>query len=163
LASAIRGEASPDVVTQVFREHGARLVGRVALVVGDLEEARDIAQQAFVLAMEQGPTGSGVDLARWLSVVSMRLAINERRRRRRWGFLPLSETVGTWAIETDPDLWRALLRLDRRTRATLVLTVLDGYSQQEVAAALGVPRGTVAGWLATARTRLRSDIKVVEG
>jgi RNA polymerase sigma-70 factor (ECF subfamily) len=44
--------------------------------------------------------------------------------------------------------------LDRRTRAVLVLTVLEGYTQEEVANALGVARGTVASWLSRARDRL---------
>lgn len=78
----------------------------------------------------------------------MRLAIDERRRRRRWGFLPIRKTDQSWALATDPDLWRALDDLDRRTRAALVMTVLDGYTQEEVAEILGVPRGTVASWLA---------------
>jgi RNA polymerase sigma-70 factor (ECF subfamily) len=60
-----------------------------------------------------------------------------------------------WAIQTNPDLWQALMTLDRRTRAALVLTVLDGYTQEEVADALGVARGTVASWLSRARDRLR--------
>jgi len=58
-------------------------------------------------------------------------------------------------MEVDPDLWRALNTLDRRTRAALVLTVLDGYTQEEVAGALGVARGTVASWLSRARGRLQ--------
>jgi DNA-directed RNA polymerase specialized sigma24 family protein len=72
----------------------------------------------------------------------MRLAIDERRRRRRWGFLPIRETDQMWAMTIDPDLWRALADLDRRTRVSLVLTVLDGYTQDEVGELLGVPRGT---------------------
>src|ERR1035437_8019301 len=95
------------------------------------------------------------DVARGLAVVGLRLALNERRRRRRWGFLAIRETDASWALEVNPDLWRGLQALDPRTRAALVLTVLDGYTQDEVAAALGVPRGTVASWLSRARDRLR--------
>ena len=61
---------------------------------------------------------------------------------------------------TDPDLWRALTDVDRRTRAALVLTVLDGYSQGEVAEMLGVPRGTVASWLSRGKARLRAALDV---
>jgi RNA polymerase sigma-70 factor (ECF subfamily) len=87
------------------------------------------------------------------------LAIDERRRRRRWGFLAIRETDQEWAINTDPDLWRALAGLDRRTRAALVMTVLDGFSQDEVAVAFGVPRGTVASWLSRGRARLRGVLE----
>jgi RNA polymerase sigma-70 factor, ECF subfamily len=85
----------------------------------------------------------------------LRLALNERRRRKRWGFLPIRETDASWALEVDPDLWTALNGLDARTRAALVLTVLDGYTQDEVAVVLGVPRGTVSSWLSRARDPLR--------
>jgi RNA polymerase sigma-70 factor (ECF subfamily) len=138
------------------------LVGRLALVVHDAEEARDLAQQAFLRAAERWPIGTDDEVARWLAVVGIRLAISEQRRRKRWGFLPVQESDATWAFDTDPDLWRALAGLDRRTRAALMLTVVEGYSQDEVAEALGVPRGTVASWLSRARDRLRPVLEVRE-
>jgi RNA polymerase sigma-70 factor (ECF subfamily) len=140
---------------EAFRLHQPWLVRRLALIVGDAEEARDLAQQAFVRAAERWPLPPGQQVARWLAVVGVRLALNERRRRRLWGFLAVRDSDAAWAIETNPDLWRGLMNLDPRTRAALVLTVLDGYTQDEVAEALGVPRGTVASWLSRARDRLR--------
>jgi RNA polymerase sigma-70 factor, ECF subfamily len=139
-----------------FRAHQPWLVRRLALVVGDAEEAHDLAQQVFVRAAEHWPLPPEQDVARWLAVVGLRLALNERRRRRRWGFLAIRETDASWALEVNPDLWRALQALDPRTRAALVLTVLDGYTQDETAAILGVPRGTVASWLSRGRDRLRT-------
>ena len=62
-------------------------------------------------------------------------------------------------MTTDPDLWRALSALDRRTRAALVLTVLDGYAQDQVAEMLSVPRGTVASWLSRGKARLRDVLE----
>jgi RNA polymerase sigma-70 factor (ECF subfamily) len=142
-----------------FRAHRDWLVRRLALIVGDAEEARDLAQETFVRAAEQWPLADSREPARWLSTVGVRLAIDERRRRRRWGFLELRETDATWAISTDPDLWRAMRRLDRRTRAAIVLTMLDGYSQEEVASMLDAPRGTVASWISRGRDRLRAELR----
>jgi RNA polymerase sigma-70 factor (ECF subfamily) len=138
-----------------FREHQPWLVQRLALVVGDAEEARDLAQQTFVRAAERWPFPPEQSVPRWLAVVGLRLALNERRRRRRWGFLAVRDTDATWALQTNPDLWHALMSLDPRARAALVLTVLDGYTQDEVAGVLGVARGTVASWLSRSRDRLR--------
>ncbi|MFI5258446.1 MAG: RNA polymerase sigma factor [Candidatus Limnocylindrales bacterium] len=143
-----------------FGVHMPWLRRRIALMVGDPEEASDLAQEAFARAVERWPIGSRDDVARWLASVGIRLAIDEIRRRRRWGFLQLHESDAAWAIETDPDLWRAISELEPATRAALLLTVLDGYTQDEVAAALGVARGTVASWLSRARDRLRP---VIEG
>jgi RNA polymerase sigma-70 factor (ECF subfamily) len=141
-----------------FRAHRDWLVRRLALIVGDAEEARDLAQEAFVRAAEHWPLPDMTQPARWLSTVGVRLAIDERRRRKRWGFLDLRDTDASWAISTDPDLWRALARLDRRTRAAIVLTTLDGYSQDEVASMLQEPRGTIASWISRGRERLRTEL-----
>ena len=140
---------------EAFREHQPWLVQRLALVVGDAEEARDLAQQTFVRAAERWPLPPEQNVPRWLAVVGLRLALNERRRRRLWGFLPVRDTDATWAIQTNPDLWRALMSLEPKARAALVLTVLDGYTQDEVAEVLSVARGTVASWLSRSRDRLR--------
>ncbi len=153
---AIPGEVHDlDSLDLLFRRCQPALVRRLTLVVGDPDEAEDIAQQAFVKATERWSSLSADRLPAWLAVVGLRLAIDERRRRRRWGFLPLQEADATWALQADPDLWRALSTLDRRTRAALVLTVLDGYTHAEVATALDVPRGTVSSWLSRARSRLQ--------
>jgi RNA polymerase sigma factor (sigma-70 family) len=144
-----------DSLDEAFRAHQPWLVQRLALIVGDAEEARDLAQQTFVRAAERWPLPAGQPIAPWLAVVGVRLALNERRRRRLWGFLAVRESDATWALQTNPDLWRGLMGLEPRVRAALVLTVLDGYSQEEVAEALGVARGTVASWLSRARDRLR--------
>ena len=141
-----------------FRAHRDWLVRRLALIVGDAEEARDLAQETFVRAAERWPLPDPTEPARWLSTVGVRLAIDERRRRRRWGYLLLRETDATWAMGVDPDLWRALGRLDARTRAAIVLTTLDGFSQDEVAAMLQAPRGTVASWISRGRDRLRGEL-----
>lgn len=148
-----------DSLSEAVRAHRAWLVRRLALIVRDVDEAEDLAQQTFLRAAERWPFPPEQDVARWLAVVGVRLAIDEQRRRRRWGFLAIRETDQVWAMSTDPDLWRALAGLDRRTRAALVMTVLDGFSQDEVAAAFGVPRGTVASWLSRGRARLRGVLE----
>jgi len=155
---AVVAHAQPDereAIATLFRSHRPWLVQRLALIVGDAEEAQDLAQRTYLRLVEHWPLPPEQDPARWLAVVGLRLALDERRRRRRWGFLPLRETDASWAVATDADLWQALAGLDRRIRAALVLTVVEGYTQDEVATALGVARGTVASWLARARDRLR--------
>ena len=160
----MRGEADQfpgnvETLADAAIAHRPWLVRRLALVVRDVDEAEDLAQQTLLRAAERWPFPPEQDVARWLAVVGLRLAIDERRRRRRWGFLAIRETDQAWAMTTDPDLWRALGELDRRTRAALVMTVLDGYTQEEVAEAFGVPRGTVASWLSRGRSRLREVLE----
>jgi RNA polymerase sigma-70 factor, ECF subfamily len=156
MAVVIPGIGSLD---DAVAAHRPWLVRRLALVLRDVDAAEDLAQQAFLRAADRWPLPPGQDVARWLAVVGMRLAIDERRRRRRWGFLPIREGDQQWAMAVDPDLWRALGELDARTRVALVMNVLDGYTQDEIPAALGVPRGTVASWLSRGRARLRTTLE----
>jgi RNA polymerase sigma-70 factor (ECF subfamily) len=157
------GDADQDEAREqldaAFRRNRDWLVRRLALVSGDAEEASDLAQETFVRALEHWPLPDPVEPGRWLATVGLRLAIDERRRRRRWGFLPIRESDAPWAQTVDPDLWRALQALDRRTRAAIVMTTLDGYTQDEVAGIFGVPRGTVASWISRGRARLRSTLE----
>ncbi|MBI3746538.1 MAG: RNA polymerase sigma factor [Chloroflexi bacterium] len=146
---------SADTLEAAFRAHRPWLVQRLALVVRDVDEAEDLAQQTFLRATLHWPFPPEQDVARWLAVVGLRLAIDERRRRKRWGFLPINGSDDAWAMSLDPDLWQALGALDRRTRAALVLTVLDGFTQDEVATMFNVPRGTVASWISRGYGHLR--------
>jgi RNA polymerase sigma factor (sigma-70 family) len=154
LATDGDGVDREDRLADVFERHRVWLLRRLALVVGDVDEAQDLCQETFLRAAEH-ELPDGDDAARWLATVGVRLAIDERRRRRRWGFLPIRESDSTWALTADPDLWTALAKLDRRTRAALLMTVVDGFTQGEAAEVLGVPRGTLASWLSRARDHLR--------
>ena len=122
--------------------------------VGDTAEAEDLAQQALLRAAERWPLPPGSDIARWLAVVGNRLAINKRRRRRRWEYLPIRETDQMWAMTTDPDLWRALADLDRRTHVSLVLTVSTDTPQDESVSCWAYHARTVASWLWRGRAGL---------
>ena len=152
---------STQTLEEAFREHHEWLVRRLTLVVGDPDEAQDLAQQVFVRALEHRPDVDGRALRPWLACVGVNLAISERRRRARWGFLPLRAGERPWVMQVDPDLWRALADLKPQVRTALLLTVLDGFTQEEVASAFGVQRGTVASWLFRARQQLRPVLREV--
>ncbi len=139
--------------------HYPGLVRRLTLIVRDPEEARDLAQSTFLRAHQAWDTLDQSNLRPWLYTVGIRLALNELRRRRRAPWVRLLETDQVGGIVTDPDLWAALGRLKPEERAALVLNVLDGRSQAEIATALGVPEGTVASWLSRTKARLRVELR----
>ena len=58
----------------------------------------------------------------------------------------------------DPDLWAAIGTLDARTRSALLLNVVDGYTQAEIARMLAVPEGTVTSWISRGRATLRQAL-----
>ena len=131
-----------------------QLTRRLALVLRDSVEAEDVAQSAFARAMEKRSRFGGGDARAWLYTIALRLAFNELRRKRQTARPNFTEEPA-WAMETDPDLWLALDRLEVRHRAALLLHVIDGYSHEEIARMLGVRTGTVSSWLSRGRARLR--------
>jgi RNA polymerase sigma-70 factor (ECF subfamily) len=144
----------------VIGPHYDALVRRLAFIVGDPEEAKDLAQAAYLRAFEAWPRFDGSDARAWVYTIGINLAVSERRRRWRWR-RRAPEVEQRWAITVDPDLWRAIADLDARHRAALLLSVLDGYTQAEVARMLRVPEGTVASWLSRSKALLRERLREV--
>jgi RNA polymerase sigma-70 factor, ECF subfamily len=138
--------------------HYPDLVRRLVLVLHDRDDAEDVAQEAYLRAFRSWDRFDGRDVRAWLYTIGLRLAFNQlRRQRRRLAAIGRLERT-PWADATDPDLWAALDRLDLRTRAALLLTAVDGYTQREVAAILGTHEGTVASWLSRGRAILRAEL-----
>jgi RNA polymerase sigma-70 factor (ECF subfamily) len=155
---AVRPVAAP--FEAVVGPHYDGLVRRLAFIVGDAEEAKDRAQTAYVRAFEAWSRFDGSDARAWLYTIGINLAVSELRRRSRWR-RRAHEIGQEWAITVDPDLWRAIGALEPRHRAALLLNVLDGYTQAEVARMLGVPPGTVASWLSRSKALLRERLREV--
>jgi|SRR5450759_1732656 RNA polymerase sigma-70 factor (ECF subfamily) len=131
------------------------LTRRLTIVLRDADAARDVAQSAFTRALESRGRFRGGDARAWLYTIGLRLAFNELRRRRT--LVALVEDAGpTWAMESEPDLWSALDKLEPRQRAALVMSTLDGYTHAEIGSVLGVRPGTVSSWLSRSKEHLRS-------
>ena len=136
----------------------AGLVRRLVLVLGDSDEAQDVAQDAYLQAFRAWERFDGSDVRAWLYTIALRLAFNQLRRRRRWLAAIRRIEPKPWHDPVDPDLWAALQDLDPRTRSALLLNVVDGYTQTEIAEMLSVPVGTVSSWISRGRARLREAL-----
>ncbi len=134
---------------------------RLAVVLRDPEEARDVAQDAFLRAYQAWSRFDGADARAWLYTIGLRLAFNELRRRSGWrrALQRAARPPAEWSPSIEPDLWQAIGELDPRQRAALVLHVVDGYTQTEIGAMLGAPNGTVASWIARAKATLRGALE----
>ena len=139
--------------------HYPGLVRRLTLVLHDGEEAKDVAQEAYLRAFQAWDRFDGTDVRAWLHTIGLRLAINRLRRRRLWDrWLRGERRDPSWVMPERIDLWRALADLRPQQRAALLLNVVDGYTQAEVARILEVPEGTVATWVAEAKRRIRAAL-----
>jgi RNA polymerase sigma-70 factor, ECF subfamily len=151
--------ARDDVFTATIGQHYPGLVRRLTAVVGDRESALDLAQEAYLRAYRAWDRFDGTDARAWLHTIGLRLAFNERDRRRRWRdrFGPRTDTTA-WVEPDDRGLHEALRGLPRTHRAALLMNAVDGYTQAEIAAMLEVPPGTVASWLSRAKAQMRTAL-----
>jgi RNA polymerase sigma-70 factor (ECF subfamily) len=154
--SASQGD--PEAFEAAVRPHYANLVRRLVVVLGDESDAEDVAQEAYLRAFRSWDRFDGADVRAWLYTIALRLAFNQLRRHRRWLAAIRRVEPKPWTDPSDPDLWAALRRLDVRTRSALILNVIDGYTQREIATMLSVPEGTVASWLSRGRAALRREL-----
>ena len=113
LAHLIEGDLS-------IEEAADGLVRRLAFIVGDAEEVKDLAQSADLKALEAWPRFDGSDPRGWLYTIGINLAISHLRRRRPWRRRTMVAD-STWALRVDPDLWQAVGELDAPQRAALLL------------------------------------------
>lgn len=152
--------ARDDLFAEVIDRHYAGLVRRLTAVVGDHEAARDLAQETYLRAYRAWDRFDGSDARAWLYTIGLRLAFNEKDRRRRWhGWLTTNRPpTPSWVSPDHSDLHEALAGLARQQRAALFLSAVDGYTQAEIASMLEVPPGTVASWLARAKSQLREAL-----
>lgn len=145
---------------EAVADHYPGLVRRLTAVVGgDREAGRDLAQDTYARAYRAWDRFDGSDVRAWLYTIGLRLAFNEKDRRRRW-----RAWLGTRRPEAPPwvadhlELHEALAGLPRQHRAALLLSAVDGYTQAEIATMLDVPPGTVASWLARAKAHMRGAL-----
>jgi RNA polymerase sigma-70 factor, ECF subfamily len=136
-----------------------RLVGQVFLLTGDLGEAQDVVQEAFIRAWgRRRRFADGDEPDAWIRTVARRLAVSRWRSARsalaawrRHG--PAADTPAP-GVET-PLIVAALQRLPEEQRRAIVLHHLCDLSVEQVAAEVGAPTGTVKARLSRGRAALR--------
>ncbi len=153
-------------VEAVWRIEGARVVGALTRVVGDLDLAEDLAQDALADALAQWPE-SGVPLnpGAWLTAVAKRKAIDGWRRRERLDTRYRSmvrDLEGAhedeWAPAED-DVLRLMLTachpvLSREAQVALTLRVVGGLTAEEIARMFLVPLTTMQQRIVRAKKTL---------
>ncbi len=146
----------------LVKRHGPMVWG-VCRRLLDHHDAEDAFQAAFlVLARKAASIRPREMLANWLYGTAHRTALQARRTtgRRRTHERQVPDMPE--AAAKDQKLWddmqplldEELARLPDKYRAVLILCELEGKTRKQVAEQLGCPEGTVAGWLARARTML---------
>jgi RNA polymerase sigma factor (sigma-70 family) len=163
-------------IDAVWRIESPKVIARLARLVRDVGLAEELAQDAFVAALEQWPeSGVPVNPGAWLMSTAKHRAIdvlrrNERRDRK---YAEVARDLDTSAddpyeLDFDDEIGDDMLRLvftachpvlSREARVALTLRLLGGLTTAEIARAYLVPEATVAQRIVRAkRTIARKQV-----
>ncbi|TMF43772.1 MAG: sigma-70 family RNA polymerase sigma factor [Chloroflexi bacterium] len=163
---------SRDDFDRLYRDSYPRIYKTMLAVLADPAAAEDCTQDAFVLAFRAWARWRpDAPAEAWLHRIAINVAVSYQRKAKLRSIGAILRRLGRPAAGPDPaqvvldrDLAAALRRLTPKLRAALVLRHYHGYTNREIAAAVGVSERTVNKRLRIAAQKMRSllthDLKV---
>ena len=151
---------------ELVRRHLKAAYAVALAVTGDADDAEDVAQDSFIVALQRLDDCADPDrFSAWVLKIVRNRALNMRRSRTRRAAVSLQEV--SIAAKSDParDAERVLLRerlleemksLTELQRQVLVLHDLEGYRHREVAETLGISEVSSRVHLFAARRALKA-------
>jgi RNA polymerase sigma-70 factor, ECF subfamily len=146
-------------------EHLRRIFIQIYRVVGNVADAQDLTQEAFIKALQhQDQLKDEQKAAHWLSRIATNTAIDFLRRNGRATFCEIDHAPESQTESPEQELLRAEQRnyledglrlLSPRERAALILRDVEGLPAEEVARRLSCSKATVRSHIANARTKFR--------
>jgi len=143
-------------------QHGALLLALAHVITQNWEEAQDVVQSTYEIALRNlGQLREPGAARAWLVRIESREALRLRRRAGRFGSLGqhIDELADLSETDSFADLRRAVSRLPPRTRAALLLHHYSGLSVDETAHVLGVSSNTVRTQLRKGLARIREELR----
>ena len=169
----------------LLERHAAMVYNLALRLVGNAQDAEDLAQDALIRALKALPNFRGeCQASTWLYRITVNTWKNRVRAEKRRG-LWKRVTLGLFAGEDEEDeadaeslpsgeappdagleqeekaaaVQRALMELEEESRAVIVLRDIDGQPYEEIALSLGIPEGTVKSRLSRGREALKKRLK----
>ncbi len=141
-----------------FQDHFPIIRAKCARMLGDTEEAADVAQEAF-LRLCASPVADAPPAARlrWIYETSTNLAIDRLRRRRlgievagegAWDDAPAEIPASDGVVAARQLLERLAAQLPAEAMQILILARLDEMTQEEIAEVTGLSSRTIRRVLA---------------
>lgn len=169
----IRRILAGDVLAEreFYDQHVERVYRLAYRMTGDETLAQDFTQETFLRAFDRLAGFRGdARLSTWLHAIAVSVTLNGlrqvRRLRAREADLGTDREVADLAVQ-DPvpvephlreRLREAIDELPEHYRVVFVMYELEGYSHEEIGAALEFPTGTSKARLSRARARLREAL-----
>jgi RNA polymerase sigma-70 factor, ECF subfamily len=165
IAAAQRGEALPNDLEELFREHYELLYRTAYGITGNRHDAEDVLQSIFVKLLQNPLSPDITNPARYVYRAAVNLSLNVVRARKRLKLVDGVEYLQLPAVHErdgalDSDEWHeqlmdAITRLKPRALEILMLHYKHGYTDVQIAKLLGTSRGTIAVTLFRIRARLK--------
>ncbi len=184
----LEGDPDGDLVTRwkagdesafesLIRRHEGRVFGLLMRMLGNREDAEDVAQETFISLHRHGHRfRHDARFSTFVYRVAANAALNRRRtlgrKNARIRKLQTRQAAGddlpttprdpesaTFGVEVQVRVQDALLQLPPDLRAATVLYDIEGLSYREIAAVLEIPEGTVKSRIHRARSALRDRLK----
>lgn len=154
------------VVEQLFREHNRLLIRFLEARVENRQEARDLAQEAYVRLLELDRPNTIGFLRAYLFRIAANLAIDRFRSRSVRHHVDVldffvdsehSDRVEQEAVAAEQanHFWKCLHELPQRYRQAVVMNRIQDLSTQEIATSMGKTDRTVRRYIADALTYCR--------
>ena len=151
----------------LYDAHVDRVYRLAYRMAGDDALAQDFTQEAFIRAFERLGTFRGESaFSTWLHSITTSVVLNGLRKvkrfRQREADIELADGVSGAGRHAEPDLKvrlrRAIDALPDGYRMVFVMHDVEGYTHEEIGAALGVETGTSKAQLSRARAKLREAL-----
>jgi RNA polymerase sigma-70 factor, ECF subfamily len=160
---------SSERETRFVSENMRRVFLLIYRIVGNVADAQDLTQEAFIKALQRQDQLKDLEkAAHWLSRIARNTAIDFLRRSGRVTFSELDELPEPFVTSSHDGPEELLLRSERterleagleiltvRERTALLLRDVEDVSAEEVAARLNCSKATVRSHIANARVKLR--------
>jgi RNA polymerase sigma-70 factor (ECF subfamily) len=166
---ALVGAGDRKAYNILVERHGRRVLLMARRVTGNLADAEDVAQEAFLRVWQHAADwrDKGAKFTTWLYRVVMNLCLD---RRRRAPMAPLEAAgdpaderptaeASVAARERERAVADALATLPDRQRAALVLSYYEGLSNAVAAEVLATSTAALESLLVRARRSLRAELE----
>ena len=135
----------------------------VRRLVGDADQAEDVAQEVWIQIFRALPTYRGdAQFSTWAHRIAVNRTLNALRRLRRLDKLETGIEEDSASVDHDGDrsilaatIDEAVQHLAPGARAVFLLHDVEGYTHEEIAAELGITAGGSKSQLFKARAKLR--------
>jgi RNA polymerase sigma-70 factor (ECF subfamily) len=179
IAECLQGRT--DAFGQLVTRYQERLFGTLVTMLGSAEDARDVAQDAFVQAYQKLGSFRGQSaFYSWLFRIALNSSVDHHRRQRRptmsidaareqTGAEPTdlhpetSPSFGIERTERQKLVQVALSKLSPEYREVLVLKEMEDLKYEEIAALVKIPVGTVRSRIHRGRAELKDILERLLG